>query len=311
MTYRYTYIIVCTADEMKNYFYVGKHTTTNLNDNYKGGGKYIREYHEKYPNQYVKCILGFYNNDSDLLNAENELIMTNWNNPFCLNIAYITSIEDDKSNLTTNIISSINFSLKKYDFYDKEYGEFLNILQSFLRKCLYVKSHGSVIKSYTAVVSSPQKSLRIVTLLKMYIICETNKEKLYNFISSISINYEHKDDERYNGIAHKTSRNILKDIKHNKHKNDYNIIFNTLWKDIDEQLIIYGRIIEYIISKQDRLWNSVMLFVLLDKPNDTIKKYFNVSTETIIKIEKSSDAKLLKDILDISEKTILQKMINL
>lgn len=85
MIYRYTYKITCTKGSFKNKFYFGQHTTLNLDDGYKGSGKLLLSYYKKYPNDYIKEILEFYNSKEDLYKAEYELIHPYLNNLCCLN----------------------------------------------------------------------------------------------------------------------------------------------------------------------------------------------------------------------------------
>ena len=87
MIYRYIYKIICTAGSFKDYFYYGKHTTSNINDGYKGCGKKLRDYYKKYPNDYIKEIICFCNTEEELNNKEKEIISKYLNNKYCLNIA--------------------------------------------------------------------------------------------------------------------------------------------------------------------------------------------------------------------------------
>lgn len=86
MLYRYTYKITCTKGSYKDKFYFGRHTTNNLDDNYKGSGKLLKQYYKKYPNAYIKEILGFYDNIQELDKAEYNLIHPFLGNSMCLNL---------------------------------------------------------------------------------------------------------------------------------------------------------------------------------------------------------------------------------
>ena len=83
--YYYTYKITCTEGSFKDKIYFGQHHTENLDDGYKGSGKLIRDYYKKYPNGYVKEILGFYDNQNELDIAEYNLIHPHLNKDYCLN----------------------------------------------------------------------------------------------------------------------------------------------------------------------------------------------------------------------------------
>ena len=84
--YRYIYKITCTAGSFKNKFYFGQHTTDNLDDGYKGSGKKLLKYYNKYPNDYIKEIIAFYDSQEALNEAEYELIHPYLNTSECLNL---------------------------------------------------------------------------------------------------------------------------------------------------------------------------------------------------------------------------------
>lgn len=86
MRYYYTYKITCTEGSLKDYFYLGKHITSNLDDGYKGSGKIINDYYKKYPNGYNIEILNFYNNKDELATAERALIEQYIGGKYCLNL---------------------------------------------------------------------------------------------------------------------------------------------------------------------------------------------------------------------------------
>jgi hypothetical protein len=84
--YYYTYKVQCTAVGWEDYYYLGKHVTSNLNDGYKGSGKKLQEYYKQYPDDYTFIILEFYSNKTELNIAEQKLIGDLWKtDPYCLN----------------------------------------------------------------------------------------------------------------------------------------------------------------------------------------------------------------------------------
>lgn len=86
MKYFYTYRVDCTAPGWEGYYYLGQHTTSDLDDGYKGSGTKIQEYYKQYPNDYIFTILEFYLNKSDLSIAEQKLIGDLWETDiYCLN----------------------------------------------------------------------------------------------------------------------------------------------------------------------------------------------------------------------------------
>lgn len=117
MIYRYIYKITCTAGSFKDKFYFGQHTTTNLDDGYKGSGRKIKDYYKKYPNDFIKEIIAFYDSEEELNQAEYDIILQWLDNDKCLNIhrggnkAY--------SNLSDEIKSKISASLKGKETWNK------------------------------------------------------------------------------------------------------------------------------------------------------------------------------------------------
>lgn len=86
MTYRYIYKITCTEGSFKGKFYFGQHTTKNLDDGYKGSGKLLSVYYKKYPNEYIKEIIAFYNSQEELNKAEYEIIHPWLGKKECINL---------------------------------------------------------------------------------------------------------------------------------------------------------------------------------------------------------------------------------
>ena len=86
MIYRYIYKITCTTGSFKDKFYFGQHTTDNLNDGYKGSGTKLKIYYKKHPDDYIKEIIAFYNNDEELNKAEYDIIHPYLNDKMCLNL---------------------------------------------------------------------------------------------------------------------------------------------------------------------------------------------------------------------------------
>lgn len=84
--YYYTYRVDCTAVGWEGYYYLGQHTTSNLDDGYKGSGKKLKEYYKLYPNDYTFTIIEFYSNKTELDIAEQTLLSDLWKtDSYCLN----------------------------------------------------------------------------------------------------------------------------------------------------------------------------------------------------------------------------------
>ena len=86
MIYRYIYKITCTAGSFKDKFYFGQHTTENLDDNYHGSGHKLLSYLKKYPNDYIKEVISFYDTEEELNKAEYDIIHPYLGSEMCLNI---------------------------------------------------------------------------------------------------------------------------------------------------------------------------------------------------------------------------------
>jgi hypothetical protein len=83
----YTYKITHTET---NQYYVGRHTTLNLDDNYYGSGVWV----SKQPkNKLKKEIVEFYSSIENLLIAEETLIEKNFDNPLCMNKIKSSSVQ--------------------------------------------------------------------------------------------------------------------------------------------------------------------------------------------------------------------------
>lgn len=89
MIYRYIYIVTCRRGSFKNKYYIGQHTTKNLNDGYKGSGTLIRKYYKKYHSKddYFMSIVCFCNSQEELDYKEKEILKTCLDDEDCLNIA--------------------------------------------------------------------------------------------------------------------------------------------------------------------------------------------------------------------------------
>lgn len=91
MKYYYTYKITLLKGSLAGNYYFGQHITSDLNDNYAGSGRKVKDYYKKYGKiegvTYVKQILAFYNNLDELNRAEFDLIADRYENDTrCLNL---------------------------------------------------------------------------------------------------------------------------------------------------------------------------------------------------------------------------------
>ena len=86
--YYYTYLIIPTNPNSSFYMnvYFGMKITRTLNEVYTGSGRKICNYINKYPNDYYKQYVGFYNNCDELRKAEYDLIHPHLNKEYCMNL---------------------------------------------------------------------------------------------------------------------------------------------------------------------------------------------------------------------------------
>jgi|APGre2960657423_1045063.scaffolds.fasta_scaffold96747_2 hypothetical protein len=69
------YIIYKTINQIDNKYYIGAHTTMNINDGYIGSGKYLKRAIKKYGiENFKRQILFQFDNSMDMYNKEKELI---------------------------------------------------------------------------------------------------------------------------------------------------------------------------------------------------------------------------------------------
>lgn len=70
--YHYLYKIY---NKINQKIYIGIHSTKDINDNYSGSGYALNEAYKKYGSEnFIKYIIQFFNNRTDLLNKESEIV---------------------------------------------------------------------------------------------------------------------------------------------------------------------------------------------------------------------------------------------
>lgn len=82
----YVYRITCTSEEDVR-FYIGKHSTTNIEDGYMGSGRKLKDYVKAKSPILSKEILAIFDIEQDAYNYEAELVNEEWlNRPDVLNL---------------------------------------------------------------------------------------------------------------------------------------------------------------------------------------------------------------------------------
>ena len=86
--YKYIYIVICTNKKSSKYghYYIGKHSTNNLDDGYIASGLKITRYLKKYPNDYYRKILEYCDTEEKLNELEYTYIHGLLNTKKCLNL---------------------------------------------------------------------------------------------------------------------------------------------------------------------------------------------------------------------------------
>ena len=69
------YTIYKTTNNINGKYYIGKHKTQDLDDNYLGSGKILKRAIEKHGiDNFTKAYLFIFDNEEDMNNKENEIV---------------------------------------------------------------------------------------------------------------------------------------------------------------------------------------------------------------------------------------------
>jgi len=158
-------------------FYIGIHSTDNLNDGYMGSGSKIRNYYKKYGKQnFTKEYIRFFDNRDDASIFEHKIVNEELlNDPLCLNIALGGDIEDEygitKGQVTVRDIEGNCFNVQ---IDDPRYisGELTQINKGMVTvrgkdgKCLRISVNDSrYINGEYEIISKGNKSIRGKTII--------------------------------------------------------------------------------------------------------------------------------------------------
>ena len=79
MTYHFFYFIILLVDGKYKGIYGGIHSTKNLNDNYLGGGVYIKEIKKKYGDKsLIRFDMKFFDSREAAIQYEKKIINKDW-----------------------------------------------------------------------------------------------------------------------------------------------------------------------------------------------------------------------------------------
>lgn len=77
------YHFVYKTTHISGKYYIGRHSTENVNDGYLGSGRWVKSIKDK--SKLSREILSYYNNTEELIENETILIEQNIENPLCMN----------------------------------------------------------------------------------------------------------------------------------------------------------------------------------------------------------------------------------
>lgn len=80
--FHFTYM---TVDENSGKYYVGRHSTNDLFDGYKGSGKWVRFYPKGKKQNLFTYVLEFFSNEQELKIGEQKLLNEYFQKPLCMN----------------------------------------------------------------------------------------------------------------------------------------------------------------------------------------------------------------------------------
>ena len=73
------YFVYKTTNKVNNKFYIGCHTTENLNDGYLGSGKFLKKAIKKYGEEnFTREIIKFFDNERDMYKYEHKIVNENF-----------------------------------------------------------------------------------------------------------------------------------------------------------------------------------------------------------------------------------------
>ena len=143
ITKRKYYYLYRITNLLNNKIYIGIHATDNINDNYMGSGKLIKQAIKKYGKEnFKKEILQYFDNAIDMLNAEAKVVTkefvnenTNYNIDIGGNLSYLDAYNNPKRSEKLSKISNGRRLMKDiktnqiYSLDEKQFSELENTIE--------------------------------------------------------------------------------------------------------------------------------------------------------------------------------------
>jgi len=114
------YTVYKITNQINGKYYIGRHITSNLYDNYMGSGQVIKTALQKYGKKnFIKQVLEIYNNESDMILAEKILVVPDKETNYNLVSGGIGGESHKNPHYKEDYIwvtnGSVNKKIKKYD----------------------------------------------------------------------------------------------------------------------------------------------------------------------------------------------------
>ncbi len=187
------YIIYEITNKLDNKKYIGCHITENINDNYMGSGKYLKNAIKKHGiENFEKKILYYCDNEIDMLRKEKEIVnedIVNSDDYYNLSIGGNSWYHINNNPLTSCInklmLRGIDGKVIKVDKNDKKYKND-NFISHLKNRTIYKDKEGNIY--HTTTDDYRIKTGELVAINKGLILVKDKNDKVY---------LVDKDDDRY------------------------------------------------------------------------------------------------------------------
>lgn len=114
--YHFTYM---TVDESSEKYYVGRHSTNDLFDGYKGSGKWVRAYPKDKRSNLTTYVLEFFDDEMGLKNGEQKLLNEYFQKPLCMNFNNRSEGFATGANNPTNLLTEVQKRIRSEKHWTK------------------------------------------------------------------------------------------------------------------------------------------------------------------------------------------------